>query len=538
MKTFQFFLLFVLPVSYFVLGYLYREATGYMFLRSVDPEYAYLFNGMLIGNLKLNIQYTDHPGTPAQCFIAIVSRMVHLFRPGLLYTDDVLANSDFYLKAVMLAATIANTIVLFILGFVVQSLCRNSLTALFFQLAPFSHILTLSISARVIPETLMPAIVSLWLMAIAWLLYTDNPGKIYNKLSIIFGILIGLSVADKLTFLPFIIIPLIALPSWRFRLRYLIASVLSFMFFAFTIVLNFNNFKIWVRNLFMHSGRYGAGENNIVNFNEFGPNLKLLINNSPFLFYLTIALLAVSLSLFFIYKTKRSELKIPFRIAVGTALSVMLGFMFTAKHFAFHYMVPFMLFTALMIYLVVRMLNQTLLKNAKPLWPVFLLMASGACLIISTLTDSVNGIGNINSISDTKMRAYQNIKPYLNERADKIIVPSYYGCSAIEYSMMFGMQTIGKYKEYLVGNVNAMFPDTYLFLPWSKSFYQWHSLVKPEDFIKSNHEYLLFVADFSDQQLNLVIDSMKVNLEGTNFNLEKVYYEPLSNEAVYNVKVN
>ena len=123
----------------------------------------------------------------------------------------------------------------------------------------------------------------------------------------------------------------------------------------------------------MHSGRYGAGENNIVNFNEFGPNLKLLINNSPFLFYVTVGLLVVSIALFLIYRTKRSEIKIPFRIAVGIALSVMLGFMITAKHFAFHYMVPFMLFTALMIYLVVRMLNHTLLKKARPLWP-----ASGA----------------------------------------------------------------------------------------------------------------------------------------------------------------
>ena len=288
----------------------------------------------------------------------------------------------------------------------------------------------------------------------------------------------------------------------------------------------------------MHSGRYGAGENNIVNLNEFGPNLKLLINNSPLMFYLTIVLLTVSLALFLIYKTKRSELKIPFRIAVGIALSIMTGFIFTAKHFAFHYMVPFMLFTALMIYLVVRMLNHTLLKKARPLWPALLLMASGACLMISTLTDSVKGVRNINSISDTKLRAYHNIKPYLNEKADKIIVPSYYGCSAIEYSMMFGMQTIGRYKEYLVGNVNAMFPETYLFLPWSKSFYRWHDLVKPEAFINRSNEYLLFVADYSDQQFNLVIDSLKSNSEGAGFEIQKIYYEPLSNEAVFHLKAN
>jgi hypothetical protein len=537
-KTFQLFFLLVLPLCYFVIGYLYREANGYMFIRCVDPEYAYLFNGLLIGNMKLNIQYTDHPGTPAQCFIAIISRIVHLFRPGLSYTDDVLTNPEYYLKAVLLAANIINTLALLLLGFVVQKLCRNSITALFFQLAPFSHALTLSDSGRLMPELIMTALLCLWMIAIAWLLFTDEPEKIYKKLSIFFGILVGLNVADKLTFVPFIIIPLIVLPSWRFKLRYLTASVLSFMVFAFTIVLNFNNFKIWIRNLFIHSGRYGSGPSNIVNVTEFNSNIRLLIGNSPFIFYLTLTLFGISILLFLIYKTKRSELKVPFRISVGTSLAVITGFLFVAKHFAYHYLIPFMLLTPVMVYLIVHMLNRTLLKDAKPVWSAILLVVSGSYILFSTLFVSVKEIKQISDKSSLKWEAYNNIKPYLNEKTDKIIIPSYYGCSASEYSMMFGMHMIGKHKEYLFDIVNGKFPNTYIFLPWTRSFFYWHNLVMPEVFVKHGKVYLLFIADYSEQQLKLVLDSMKENMEGFDFELEKIYYEPLSNEAVFHLKVH
>ena len=66
--------LLILPLVILATGLLHIQYTGLFFLRSVDPEYAYLFNGLILAHFHPDIQYTGHPGIPVQCMVAMVAR--------------------------------------------------------------------------------------------------------------------------------------------------------------------------------------------------------------------------------------------------------------------------------------------------------------------------------------------------------------------------------------------------------------------------------------------------------------------------------
>ena len=93
-----FFLIPVLLIYFYI--QLRVSAWPYM-LNCFDPEYIYLFNGLTLGQLKLDIGHVDNPGTPLQIIVAIVTRIVHLFsqtEKG--YIEDVITNPHFYFSAI------------------------------------------------------------------------------------------------------------------------------------------------------------------------------------------------------------------------------------------------------------------------------------------------------------------------------------------------------------------------------------------------------------------------------------------------------
>ena len=74
---------------------------GFYFLKCVDPEYAYLFNGAIMADLKPDIFYVDHPGTPLVVLIAVVMRVVHVFRGGEDMLTDFIKNPEIYLRTAL-----------------------------------------------------------------------------------------------------------------------------------------------------------------------------------------------------------------------------------------------------------------------------------------------------------------------------------------------------------------------------------------------------------------------------------------------------
>src|SRR5579885_2870698 len=91
------YLLFILPLLYLVATVLVLHRIWPFYSLFPDPYYAYLMNGVNLASGHMEIGHIDHPGTPVQCFAAIIIFFTHFVTDkGILY-HDVLSNPEKYL---------------------------------------------------------------------------------------------------------------------------------------------------------------------------------------------------------------------------------------------------------------------------------------------------------------------------------------------------------------------------------------------------------------------------------------------------------
>jgi hypothetical protein len=117
-----------------------------------------------------------------------------------------------------------------------------------------------------------------------------------------------------------------------------------------------------------------------------------------------------------------------------------------------------------------------------------------------------------------------------------IISASYYGCSAIEYALMFGLHESGKYSQSLFVKIQEMYPSTYLYLPWGKVFFEGKNEIQPSTFIKSKEEYNLYIAEFSKVRLEEIMTALKQGTSADQYIIKPVYVDSIQHEAMFRVR--
>jgi hypothetical protein len=131
--------------------------------------------------------------------------------------------------------------------------------------------------------------------------------------------------------------------------------------------------------------------------------------------------------------------------------------------------------------------------------------------------------------------AYLQFKRSLKQ-GPLIISASYYGCSAVEYALTFGLHESGKYGDYLFGKIKTIHPSTYLYYPWGKVFYEGNKEILPSAFILPGKEYNLFIADYSVERYEEVMHALKENGDSLCFHITKIAYQASTAEALYLLK--
>ncbi len=532
-KTLNAWWLVVFPALLFLTGMLYLYTTGDFFLKSVDPEYAYLFNGAVLADHKPDIFYVDHPGTPLIVLIAAVIRTIHVFTPGQDILTEVIKNPELYIKATIFIINLLGAILLYLLGLFTFKKTRNISLAVFLQLIPFVQTLGLETLARLTPESLMLTLICLWII----LVISMNSGK-KSRFSWIWyglasGILTGLCVAVKLTLIPFVVIPLIILSGWKDRLLFAFTSVISFFMFAFPILYKYEEFYYWVKNIVTHTGIYGTGDRGVVHWNEFFAHLKLQLVNSPYLL-VSLIILIVSLILYlFVRKEgiRREPLKI--KLAIAAILVVIFNYLITAKHFAFHYMLPSILLTVPVIVLAGSMLGQIFPPLYQRLKTGIIIL--GILILVNIIPRSYR---QLSLREDRRKILKESWWMYKEHRSQGplIICPSYYGCSAVEYALTFGIHMSGKYGPYIFEKMNRIYPSTYLYFPWGKVFYAGRNEISPSVFLREGTSYMLYIAEYSKEKLDEITGLINQNEKGMHWIAVKVYQIESSNEALFQLQ--
>jgi len=448
---------------------------------------------------------------------------------------DFIKNPEIYLKASLYVIILLSTVMLFLLGLFVYKKSGNILLALLLQLIPFVHYLAPEILGRLIPESLMLFVICVWIMLLISMIQNKENMFYMGRYSIAFGLLFGFSLALKLTMLPFIIIPLFILSGWKSKLMFAVTSIISFFVFAFPILFKYHTFYKWVRNIITHTGAYGGGDRGIFHLDEFSGHLRLQLGNSPYL-VISLGILTVSLCLYLIIRRKGIK-RDPLiaRLAAAAILLVIFQYIITAKHFAFHYMLPAILLTVPLMVLSAYLLMQVFPSLFTSLRLKLLMGILGIFILVKIIPITLEHLSLREDRRKVLVESYSKFKEN-KSHGPLIISASYYGCSAVEYALTFGVQWCGNYSPYIYDKVKSIYPSTYMYYPWSKTFYAGRSSILPSDFLQEGTDYMVYIADYSDEKLNELNGLLNQNEKGMHWMAKKIYQLESTNEALFQLQ--
>lgn len=227
-----------------------------------DPAYQYLFAAVdiLQGHAPA---HTDHPGTPLQSLIALtilavwaVSRLTGMTNLGVF--ESVLASPERYMAAVSVILLLLGAVAAYFLG-------RRVLQATGSRIAGVSCQLTALMFAIVSPYIVYPTpeaallCVSVTLMGMLAPAMLGHQGSASVRDAIFAGVLCGLGVAVKVTFVP-VVAMLLVLRSVRLIAIALVAMIVAWFVGVLPILSRLPAMFSWFRNVMTHSGLHGLGE--------------------------------------------------------------------------------------------------------------------------------------------------------------------------------------------------------------------------------------------------------------------------------------
>jgi len=525
--------LLIIPALYIVTGFLFQSERGGYFLFSVDPEYCYLFNGLNIAQGTMKVWHVDHPGTPLQFFSAIIIRVVHFFHNKEPLTQDVLRNSQLYVRSIVIGMFSVTSIAIFILGQTVLRISKSLMNGIFLQIIPFSTYLTLSLILRINPEHMcILCVVLLMIVLVNYLHYGKESKKIFDKYIIWFAIVSGFTIAVKITFLPLIFVPLFLFPGILKKIHYAVFSSISFVIFILPVLYyRFDYFHEWIRKLLVHSGKYGEGASTVIDKNSYITALKQTFSFEPFFTVVFILIILGCIIYPLPYIQKHFKNSKYYRVLLGVALSMILQIMLIAKQFTFHYLTPALLLTIIGAYVLIIIY----LKNLNALKKNILF----AVLTVYVLFSDYSKVSQYHMVNfrhkETYYKTYNFIQQHPTTKA-LVIVPNYYGCPYQEYANYFGLFWGGDVmKNNYIPALYKVFPNTYIYNGWDELFHDWdNNSYSYLDVLKAQGSIRLFSGD-STIESNVLSHVMKNFVRINDTRINKIFSNELTSENIYEI---
>ena len=263
-----------------------------------DPAYQYLFAGVdiLQGHAPA---HTDHPGTPVQSLIALtillvwsIWRLVGLSGQGIF--ESVLSSPELYMASVSVILLLLGAVAAYFLGRRVWQVTGSRIAGVSCQVTALLFALVSPYIVYPTPEAALLAI-SVWLMAVlapALLGGGRASAAISPTGAILAGVLCGLGVAVKITFVPLIGL-LISLWSFRLLWRAVIAMIVAWFVGVLPIWSRLPAMFAWFNKVLTHSELHGEGDAVIFNAQQFKQSLVLVMNMFPLLYDVAMVMVAV-----------------------------------------------------------------------------------------------------------------------------------------------------------------------------------------------------------------------------------------------------
>ena len=529
-------LLVIIPLLYFIAGSYFRNLLGNLSLRSCDPEYIYFMSGLTLSDGNLKLGHIDNPGTPLQILVALVFKLTFFFRSTPVpYVEDVLLHPDLYLSVTSIFIVAITTGLLFYAGYKVYQSTKSVFYALIVQTAPFLPVIWYDLIGRVAPELMMPfPVVLLTVLIIS--IYYKNEITTFKQV-ILFSLISAFGLTIKLTFLPLWFIPFMAINGWKKKFTFIGLSVLFFFLIAFPMTLQIHIFWSWIKNLFIHSGTYGSGESNIIDFASLGTNLKELYGYEKRFFYVFFSLIAVFTG-YIVYFRKKAEQKIAL-LSVAVIVTISLQLIMVGKHYAHRYFIPVLMLSPLMVFIMAETIKKFYPKKIT----TYLINIGIVALLIWNvqfnrlwLPIKTEAMG-----TDIEHRtATWHVAQSLEKDSYKIIASQNYGCPFIEYTLMYStVWASHKKREEYASILAKLYPYTYNYFTWDNTLRFWAEKFDAKKMMDSGKKIYLYLERNDEELYQRTIN--KLNEEDSNsFTSERniIYINPATNEIIYQLQFN
>jgi len=517
-----FFLALPVPLLVLALAAWLGSARGSFYLGSnSDPDYVYLLNslGLLQGHSP---NHTDHPGTPVQAVGALVAAITYAVSGSGGLVEDVLARPEHYLGVLNAVFAAACALTFLVVGLATYSLIRGVLPStspqllfpaammVLMQLMPLLAVSDMLALTVVRPEP--------WLMCLSMALgvvllgLLAEPARMESaKTGKWLGVIVGVGVAAKVTFLPLALIPLVVLRGRWPRVAFVMWTVLALFISLIPILPRARQVARWFVHLAFRKGAYGSGDPGLIETSSILPGLKLLAPAEP-VFLATLALCWLVLLVLWIKWRVACHRGASFQPDRGAdagrrqaqqsrtdswhkaGLSVLLAlciaglaqFLFAAKRPVPHYMLPAFSLMGAQVVVVLCLLGRAALDRARnEAAPVSargkLFLLSFSVLVLCAAVFA----GREAWRQHERMARQRDVLLALERESAEAVrrgrTVCYYRCSSPVYALNFGNEFCGRFfAEALAKN----HPDALFYDAWKRDFNSFHGLVSREEILK------------------------------------------------------
>ncbi|MBD2464247.1 hypothetical protein H6G89_24900 [Oscillatoria sp. FACHB-1407] len=486
--TIQSAILTVIPITFIGISLFLRHQRGpYWLFSNSDPEYAYLLNSLNV--IQSNpLGHTEHPGTLVHILGAFIIGIVYVFQAitGLVdgtIIEAVLKEPELYLKAINSTFLFLIGISVFLAGQIALVLSRSLIPSLILQ-SPCFLFTALEASYRISPEPVLFLISQILAIILLFYIYQPTFDR-SKKFAALLGIMFGLGLATKYTFLPTILFILLV-PTIRQKLITIGTTIVTFVLSTIPIIPQYPKTFSWLYGVLTRTGYYGTGEPGFVDFQTAKANFQILYAQDKVFFQLTFISIAVFILLGILLKvwnpnsfTENESEQLLIRrsyFLLGCLLLIaVVQFVPTLKQPGIRYLISSISLSGLMIFIQVNLIQNFLIEKYFPglklkVFPFLLLVACVAIAISSTSTYSRIVVSQF-SLYQSELSELQNLIALNYSDCNQV---TYFRSSSQEYALKFGDDLA---LRSFSNPLKRLYPESFFYNIWSRQFESFNQLV-------------------------------------------------------------
>jgi hypothetical protein len=408
-------LLLALPILTIGLSLEFKRDQGpYWAASKVDPSYSYLLGSLAYAVGKPSMCCL-HPGVTVQINGAWVLRFSHIVIGHDNFVADILRDPEVYAAILGFEQIVLYALAMFGAGWIVFRYTARLELALLMQTPVFFHDSNFQWISPIAPEAILYACMIL-ASALAVAYGLEYRTKLFP---IAFGLLSGVGLATKITYLPAAVLPIILLDSWLAVTAYLLAASLSFATLAIPHWETVDNALYFWKQLFQRQGLHGSGQQGHPHLADLAAIFAQYFRDDPFFTAMFLACLTGTIWLFWTAKP-------PKRLLIALTLCELLQMALASRQFSLRYLSP--AYALLAAHAVVIIYCA---PRARVRWAC----AAGILLLVAVRSNSVHSTAG--QLREARRQSQDVVRGILAKRPGSTEV-AYYGANTIPFALHFG----------------------------------------------------------------------------------------------------